>query len=159
MYRSGRELKLIGQVDKISPRRWGLPREGGRAGSRGWPSHGRCGDQWVAAEPALSCRRASSTIRRASRRPHAGQGSVSEGHEGLLVVERFLGSSTPQPEAFAVTQIQTVSSHVLNQPAWAVHLVEAAVGRHQAPYGGKVTLRRRHRRRLGTARHGTSLRW
>ncbi|MFD5429476.1 hypothetical protein, partial [Streptomyces sp. NPDC127084] len=31
-------------------------------------------------------------------------------------------SSTPQPEAFVVSQIQTVSSHKLDQPAWAVHL-------------------------------------
>ncbi|MFB7090343.1 acyl-CoA dehydrogenase family protein, partial [Streptomyces sp. NPDC056296] len=32
-------------------------------------------------------------------------------------------SSTPQPEAFAVLQIQTVSSHKLDQPGWAVQLV------------------------------------
>ncbi|MFD5426789.1 hypothetical protein ACFWI9_15075, partial [Streptomyces sp. NPDC127084] len=39
-----------------------------------------------------------------------------------------LDSSTPQPEAFVVSQIQTVSSHKLDQPAWAVHL-----GRHEEP--------------------------
>ncbi|VXC53820.1 conserved hypothetical protein [Aeromicrobium sp. 9AM] len=38
-----------------------------------------------------------------------GQSSVSVGHEGLLCAERLLDISTPQPEAFAVQQIRSVS--------------------------------------------------
>ena len=43
-----------------------------------------------------------------------------------LVVERFLDSSTPHREAFTHPRHQTVSSHDLDQRAWASHL-----GQHQ----------------------------
>jgi hypothetical protein len=38
------------------------------------------------------------------------------GHEGLLLPERFLDSSTPQPEAFTCPQDQTEISHNLDRP-------------------------------------------
>src|SRR4051812_33234017 len=41
------------------------------------------------------------------------QSSVSVGHEGLLLAERFLDSSTPQPEAFTR---HTHSDRVVTQP-------------------------------------------
>ncbi|MBA8804848.1 hypothetical protein FB382_003139 [Nocardioides ginsengisegetis] len=54
-----------------------------------------------------------------------GQGSVatgSVGPEGLLVVERFLGSSTPHREVFTRLRPQIVSSHDLDQRLWASQL-------------------------------------
>ncbi|KAF4408573.1 DUF397 domain-containing protein [Streptomyces lycii] len=45
------------------------------------------------------------------------------------MAERFLDSSTPQPGAFVISQIQTVSSHKLDQPGWAVHLGDNAAVR------------------------------
>jgi hypothetical protein len=73
---------------------------------------------------------ASSMIKRASRTTRArGQSSVSVGHEGLLLTERFLDSSTPQPEAFTnhehshrvVTQPQpTCLGSTPNSPAAAL---------------------------------------
>jgi hypothetical protein len=83
------------------------------------------------------------TLGRASRRPAVvddeprqpqpgtrGQSSVgmgSVGHEDLLVVERFLGSSTPHREVFTRLRPQIVSSHDLDQRLWASQL--APVGR------------------------------
>ncbi|MGZ5374571.1 MAG: hypothetical protein ACXWXC_12500, partial [Aeromicrobium sp.] len=49
-----------------------------------------------------------------------GMGSV--GHEDLLVVKRFLNSSTPHREVFTRLQDQIVSSQDLDQGAWASHL-------------------------------------
>ncbi|MEU1747366.1 hypothetical protein [Micromonospora arida] len=43
------------------------------------------------------------------------------------LAERFLNSSTPQPEAFTYLRHQTVSSHNLNQPPWTAHLDPEAV--------------------------------
>jgi hypothetical protein len=48
------------------------------------------------------------------------------GHEDLLVVKRFIDSSTPRREVFPINNIQIVSSHDLDQRAWSVHL---ALGR------------------------------
>ena len=63
-----------------------------------------------------------------TRQPQSGawrQGSVgmgSVGHEGLLGVKRFLDSSTPHREAFTHLRHQIVSSHDLDQRAWASQL-------------------------------------
>jgi hypothetical protein len=51
---------------------------------------------------------------------------------GVLVVKRFLNSSTPHREAFIHLRHQTVSSHDLDQHAWASHLA-----RH--PFAGPVS--------------------
>jgi len=46
------------------------------------------------------------------------------GHEDLLVVKRYLDSSTPRREVFPINNIQIVSSHDLDQRAWSVQLVQ-----------------------------------
>jgi hypothetical protein len=43
-------------------------------------------------------------------------------HEDLLVVERFLGSSTPHREVFTRLRPQIVTSHDLDQRLWASQL-------------------------------------
>ena len=52
-----------------------------------------------------------------------GMGSV--GHEDLLVVERFLDSSTPHREVFTRPRPQIVSSHDLDQRLWASQLARS----------------------------------
>jgi len=49
---------------------------------------------------------------------------------GLRWQKWFLDSSTPLPEAFTISEVQTVSSH-LNQPGWAVQLVTVTQGRRR----------------------------
>src|SRR4051794_3955042 len=48
-------------------------------------------------------------------------------HEDLLVVKRFLGSSTPHGEVFTRLRPQIASSHDLDQRLWASHLGTASV--------------------------------
>jgi hypothetical protein len=66
--------------------------------------------------PPLGDGQPSSTTRRARRRRPRGV-SVSLGHKGLLLADP-LRNRRPSP----VTDLQTVSSHNLNHPAWALHL-------------------------------------
>jgi hypothetical protein len=56
-------------------------------------------------------------------------------------------SADTVPEAFLITQIHTVSSHNLNQPAWAVHLVrvESAEAEDHLELGVAVALQRERR--------------
>ncbi|SFB33009.1 hypothetical protein SAMN05192575_107225, partial [Nocardioides alpinus] len=86
---------------------------------RGLPRHvialGRAG-RW----PAVVDDQASEPQSSAWRQRSVGMGSV--GHEDLLDVERFLDSSTPHREVFTSPELQIVSSHDLDQRAWASHL-------------------------------------
>jgi hypothetical protein len=56
------------------------------------------------------------------------QSGIGVGHEDLLVVKRFLDSSTPRREVFPIKNIQIVSSHDLDQRAWSVHLDQLGLG-------------------------------
>ncbi|MEU7588697.1 hypothetical protein AB0A95_20670 [Micromonospora sp. NPDC049230] len=59
--------------------------------------------------------------------------------------ERFLDSSTPQPEAFTYLRHQIVSSHNLDQPPWTAHLAsaEASTSRSRAVNGANRSGERR----------------